>query len=149
MYAIRSYYAEPDDYEFGKVLFYSQMYLAQAIGSSGMKNSVVIKNITNGMHRIFNEVQIKPEKALMIGPAKVIPREYSNIQCSCIDVLYSQEMGIENAMLELLAGEIFAKTTDVLVAYRHMTRFVQAYEQIKIGDEGKEADSLKTSYNFV
>ncbi len=137
--------AEPDDYEFGKVLFYSQMYLAQAIGSSGMKNSVVFKNITNGMHRIFNEVQIKPEKALMIGPAKVIPREYSNIQCSCIDVLYSQEMGVENAMLELLAGEIFAKTTDVLVAYRYMTRFVQAYEQIKIGDEGKEADSLKNA----
>jgi len=67
-------------------LFYSMIYLAQSIGKKNLSNSFQIAVVTNHLFNITGEEEVFPEKALVIGPVRVIPLEYRNISCSCIDI---------------------------------------------------------------
>ncbi len=72
--------------------FYSLFHLAQALG----KASVIDRRMHfvvagNGMLRIGQEAAPYPDKATALGPCSVIPREFSNITCSFIDVSLGTE----------------------------------------------------------
>ena len=113
--------------------FFSMMYLAQALGDKGLEDRLRIVAITNNMHFISSEQELQPEKAPIIGPCKVIPREYPNISCQSIDVVLP-ELGShsEKKLIESIIAEIVTKDPEFIVALRGSSRWLQTYERFKV-----------------
>jgi len=113
--------------------FFSMLYLAQALGHKGLEDRLRIAAVTNNMYSISGEEESKPEKATIIGPCKVIPREYTEISCQSIDVILP-ELGSAagKKLIEAIIGEITAKEPEFIVALRGSNRWLQTYESFKI-----------------
>ena len=54
--------------------------------AQGLKGEVDLCLISNGLQSVNGEPARHLEQALLLGPAKVIPKEFPNIRCQCIDV---------------------------------------------------------------
>jgi acyl transferase domain-containing protein len=113
--------------------FYSLLFLAQALGEQRITGSLQIDVISNNMQEVHGEAIICPEKATVMGPCNVIPREYPNISCRNIDIDLSQSRKEQMGDLaEQLIEELNSKQTDLLVAYRGKHRWVQTFEPVRL-----------------
>ncbi len=65
--------------------FYSLLALTQALGDGGLP-PCQLTVVSSTMQDVTGSEQFCPEKATVLGPCKVIPQEYSNIQCRSIDI---------------------------------------------------------------
>lgn len=122
--------------------FYSLFFLAQSLGSADLGGEKIhISILSNGMQKIQNETLPYPEKATVLGPCKIIPREYSGISCSSIDVklpqntqrLFGQSTSNEHELERLVDNlliELESEPTNSIVAYRDNTRWEQCYDHI-------------------
>lgn len=66
--------------------FYSLMFLAQAIDGEGLPKPVHVSVVTSGMVQVKGEPVLHPEKATVLGPVRVIPRELPGVTCSALDI---------------------------------------------------------------
>lgn len=111
--------------------FDSLLYLARAIGESGLEERVRIAAVTDNLHAISGEQVLQPEKATIIGPCKVIPREYPGISCQSIDIVLPAS-GATDQVITALIAEITAREPEFIVALRGSSRWIQTCENIKI-----------------
>lgn len=123
---------------------YSLMYLAQAIGESGLSEQIHVNIVTSGAKAIGDRERIlDPEKALLYGPAKVIPREYPNITCKTIDLpappasqrrLFraNREENPQqlNRLINRLLPELLTQSENSTVAYRDSGRWLETFEAV-------------------
>ena len=114
---------------------YSLLFLAQALGNQNITDSLKIGIISNNMQAVTGEEELYPEKATVLGPCKVIPQEYPNITCACIDIVVP-EAGTwqEQKLIDQLIVELTAKSSDVVVAYRGNHRWVQTFEAVRLDE---------------
>lgn len=128
----------------GKMLFYSMLYITQAIGRLGWNKEVKIKAMTNNMQRIMGEPVYSYEKSLILGPCKVIPREYPNIKCTSIDFILPEDNNLmEQELLDQLLFETCVDASDAVVAYRGRGRFIQFFEKLRLNDENKSSLKIR------
>ena len=66
--------------------FFSLVFLAQAFGALDMGTPVDIKVLVDGTVDVVDEGVARPENALAMGPCIVIPQEFDNITCACVDL---------------------------------------------------------------
>ena len=66
--------------------FYSLTHIAQALASVDNDLAPHIEIFTNGAARTGNEPLRYPEKAMVSGPAGVIPREFPGVTCAWTDI---------------------------------------------------------------
>jgi acyl transferase domain-containing protein/aryl carrier-like protein len=113
--------------------FYSLLFLTQAIEEAGEGRPLRIKVVANDSQSVTGAEVICPEKAALLGPCKVIPQEHPNIKCQFIDVSLPAGGGEPHAeFISQLAAELLAEPVDALVAYRNFTRWVQAFEPVRL-----------------
>ncbi|QSJ14565.1 acyltransferase domain-containing protein [Nostoc sp. UHCC 0702] len=133
----------PQQYE--SLGFYSLVFLAQAIAESYQKDTLDIQVISNQLQMVIGSEQLCPEKALMIGPCKVIPQEYSNISCSSIDVVLPlADSWLEQQLINQLVTEISMQTSEQVIAYRGHHRWVQDFEAVKLDTSIQENQRLRS-----
>ncbi|MCP5108055.1 MAG: SDR family oxidoreductase, partial [bacterium] len=110
--------------------FYSLLYLAQALGRKELEQEVHITTLTDGMQEVWQEPVVYPEKALVLGPVMVIPREYPEIKCRSIDVMLPAAGDKEENLLERLSKELDTRIhdADAVIAYRGNHRLVRTFE---------------------
>jgi len=111
--------------------FYSLLYLAAALGEQELTEDMAIKVLVNGLEQVNGEERLCPEKASLMGPVMVIPREFPRLQCSVIDVEVPQPGSPkEGWLIGRLLTEMRAKTPypDNVIAYRLPYRLVQTFE---------------------
>src|SRR4029079_9488725 len=65
--------------------FNSLLLLAQALGRRGASD-LRLDVVSDGLHRLAGDRVSHPEKALLLGPCKVIPQEYPRVRCRSIDL---------------------------------------------------------------
>lgn len=135
----------------GEMLFYSMMYLAQAIGEQRRTTGrLQLKVITNNTHKIFNEAVLYPEKILSMGACRVIPLEYPSINCAGIDCVLPELDSPERLKLvDLLIAEILSDSKERMVAYRGLVRWHQDYEPVKLDRRNTGAIRLKKQGVYV
>ncbi len=110
--------------------FYSLLYLAQALGKHEIKEKIDITALTNGMQEVWDEKVLYPEKAVALGPLMVIPREYPEVDCRCIDIALPEPGGEnEEKLVQRLLKEFNATVVpgDELIAYRDNRRYVKIF----------------------
>lgn len=116
-----------------KLGFNSLLFLAKAIGDHLPGSPICMKVILNNLHDVTGGENLSPEKALVLGPCRVIPLEYPNIKCSNIDIELPKSDSYREELQNLLIQEIVAKTSDSIVAYRGKYRWVQTLEPVALG----------------
>ncbi|MGA3265029.1 MAG: SDR family oxidoreductase, partial [Terracidiphilus sp.] len=105
--------------------FYSPLYLAQALGNQDLAD-VDIALVSNRMQQVAEEPVRAPARAVLLGPAKVIPRELPGITCRSIDVDF--ESGNARECAARIIAEMASIPENSAVAFRRGERFVETLE---------------------
>ena len=109
------------------VSFYSLLYLAQALGDQDMV-SIDLAIVSDRIHSVLNEKVPDPVLATILGPTKVVPKEFPGMILRNIDVdLSSQGMG--QIAVQVIA-EHSAPFHDSVVAYRKGERWIEGFHRI-------------------
>ncbi|WP_414620777.1 SDR family oxidoreductase [Calothrix sp. CCY 0018] len=115
--------------------FYSLLFLAQALEHQNIIEPMKLVVITNNLHDVTGSENLCPEKATILAPCNVIPQEYLNITCSCIDIVFTESGNKQSQRLvEYLLTELAAPVTYRLVAYRGNHRWIKTYEALHIDE---------------
>lgn len=108
---------------------YSLLYLAQALARQGLTESLTITAIANRLYAVTGDEGLCPAKATMLGLLQVIPQEYPQISCRCLDIT------LERCSVESLVAELTQTQGERVVAYRGHSRWVQTFEPIALTEE--------------
>jgi acyl transferase domain-containing protein/thioesterase domain-containing protein/acyl carrier protein len=121
--------------------FYSLLFLTQALGKHNVTDALQIYVVSNHLQAVTSDELLRPEKATVLGPCKVIPQEYPNITCQSIDIVLPDELGTWQAdkLIEALLAEFIPqKRSDLVIAYRGQHRWVQTFEPIRLEPQTRE-----------
>jgi acyl transferase domain-containing protein/thioesterase domain-containing protein/acyl carrier protein len=118
--------------------FDSLLYIAKATGELELDQPMHMVIVSNGMQQVLDEPITNPEKALVLGPSRVIPREFPNLTCQSVDIALpnlpqSKQVasGRQNEwshVADLVIREARRAGTDPVVAFRAGRRWTQDYE---------------------
>ena len=95
----------------------SLLHLAQAIGELELTSPLQVTVVSSTLQWVSRADTVEAEKALLLGPVRVIPREHSNVRCQSIDVVYPQDDVARDRILTQLVAEIGVRDSDPVVAY--------------------------------
>ncbi|MCP4147475.1 MAG: KR domain-containing protein, partial [bacterium] len=113
--------------------YYSLVFLSQAIGEREYGNDLRITVVSNNMQGVNGEELLYPEKATLLGPVNIIPKEYPHLKCRSIDIALPDTGSWQAArLLDQLVQEINADAGDAAIVYRGANRLVQFYEPVKL-----------------
>jgi len=118
-----------DSQNFG---LYSLLYLAQALSGIQNKNRTKIAILTNILQTVAGEASHSPERATLIGAARVLPIELETLDFRIIDVELPQGARQEARELDLLTAELVSDASDFLVAFRRGHRYVQTHDAARL-----------------
>jgi hypothetical protein len=63
------------------------LLFSQALGNEQRAKPLLLSVVSNGMQQVAQEAIPYPEKATLLGPCKVMPREYPGVLCKSIDIV--------------------------------------------------------------
>ncbi|PXW81734.1 acyl transferase domain-containing protein [Nitrosomonas sp. Nm84] len=113
--------------------FYSLLNLAKSLENSkalipsGKKADIAI--ITNQLADVTGVETLCPEQAFLLGPCKVIPQEYSNLDCRIIDIeLQPSDEAAQIRMAKQILAELQADSGTSMAAYRGPYRWTPFFE---------------------
>ncbi len=119
-----------------RLAFDSPCCLAQALADADLQGSIELRIVTDGLEQVADEPIADPRRAVVLGPALVIPRELPEITCSLVDVpagLTSTASDEEAVAAELLR-ELLSEVSDPRVALRNGQRWVIDHEPVTLGE---------------
>ncbi|WP_264319340.1 type I polyketide synthase [Rhizobium terrae] len=141
--------------------FDSILYLAQAWADAGGPQDIHFTIVTNGMQQVAEEPLPYPEKATVLGPALVLPKEIAGATIKVVDIdlpvaaralrngsllarltgrATEQENPDAAALIEQLWEDIHAKPACEVVSLRKGRRWTQVHQRLPLKDvPGKEA----------
>jgi thioesterase domain-containing protein/NAD(P)-dependent dehydrogenase (short-subunit alcohol dehydrogenase family)/acyl carrier protein len=129
--------------------FFSLTGLAKAIGGRELSQPIDLCLVSNRMHDVAGETDIEPAKAALLGPCRVIPREFGNIRCRSIDIDSSGSAWRREMLLEQLASELDSASGDSTVAFRGADRWVQNYEPAPLAPQAASAGLRPTGVYLI
>ena len=92
--------------------FFSLLFLAQALGKQSLGEPVRLLAVSTGLHRVTGEEPLEPLKAALLGPCRVIPREYPNLACRSLDVVPPADGGGWDALARRVLEEAAFATAE-------------------------------------
>jgi acyl transferase domain-containing protein/thioesterase domain-containing protein/acyl carrier protein len=126
--------------------FYSLMFIAQAIADDTLPKPRHITVFTNDAMALDNETLSRPEKAILTGPIRVIPREISGLTISSVDLRLplKKEKGVfrrlarsaDDAAFDTLVQQVLedmiAEPANTIAAIRDGGRYEQVLETLPL-----------------
>lgn len=116
----------------GREAFYSLLLLAQAFGDIGSQDPIDCTIVSAQMHSVTGREVVDPEQALLVGPCKVLPREYPHIRCRSVDVCREEW---SPALVSELLLEPGMPRPFRPVAYRDGWRWQQTFEPVRLSSK--------------
>ena len=128
--------------------FYSLFFFARAMADEGLvERKLHMLVYANGMQQVTDESLPYPEKSTVLGPCKVIPREFPHVSVACIDVQLPQktvrtkffgarkeDIELPTDIAELISRELHAPAETGLYAYRDGVRYQQHFEHLALNE---------------
>lgn len=108
--------------------FYSLMFLAQAMAGENLPPGVHLIVATTGAVQVRSEVLADPEKAMIAGPARVIPREFPGVAVSTLDLVLGKSLPVD-ALLETALSD-----TPSIAALRGERRYAAGVRPARLPD---------------
>jgi acyl transferase domain-containing protein/acyl carrier protein len=130
--------------------FNSLLFLTQSLSHLKINDSLQLWVISNNIQEVSGNEKLDPGKAAILGLCKVIPQEYPNITCRCIDIALinhkDPETGQErydNNIIDKLLDELTHPSSDMVIAYRDSYRWVQTFEPVRLEPVADEKIPLR------
>jgi acyl transferase domain-containing protein len=124
--------------------FYSLIYMAKAIENQIILHDIHLGVITTNVQEVTGQEVLCPGKALVLGPAKVIPQEYPYIICRTVDIdLPAPGSSQEKKLIRQLIEEFKTKSLDTVVAYRNNYRWAQEFAPAPWSQPGEMIPRLR------
>ncbi len=117
--------------------FYSLLALAQAFARNGSSRSWRLHVVSAGAHAVTGDETLRPVCAAMVGACRVIPQELPNLACAHVDIALARGATLSRGQAELLLQEISMPSAAPTVAHRGVTRWVQAFEPVRVDSSGE------------
>ncbi|PZO74498.1 MAG: polyketide synthase [Mesorhizobium amorphae] len=125
--------------------FHSLFHLANALGDAEPADPIHFTVVTDGMHRVGSEPLPYPEKATVLGPALVLPREMRGASVRVIDLDAS---GVQQPTsrwmpsraatpagdLEMLWQDAVGEPGSEIVAYRQKKRWTRSHKPFALDE---------------
>ncbi|MEO8693215.1 MAG: SDR family NAD(P)-dependent oxidoreductase [Acidimicrobiales bacterium] len=109
----------------------SVLFLARAL--SALSHPVRLAVVTSGVHALDSADPIMPERALLHGACRVIPRELGHVATIALDVVVAERgSAAEAALAESLQRELDAHWTTDLVVLRRGERWVRTFVPVTL-----------------
>ncbi len=119
--------------------FYNLLFLTQALSQANLSQPVHITQVSNGMQALPGEPLPYPEKAIALGLAQVIRKEFSDITCQSLDVVLPPRRrfrGRDQTTLATLATQIqqsaLVDEGEPVALWRGRERWVSRFEPTKV-----------------
>jgi acyl transferase domain-containing protein len=115
--------------------FYSLLYLAQAIGAHDLVSPMSLGIVSNGLQSVAGEAIHHPARAVLLGPCRIIPKEFTSVRSRSIDIALHATPGEQ--ILRQIRAEMDSPFTQPseLVAYRGDERWLETLEPATLGSE--------------
>jgi thioesterase domain-containing protein/NAD(P)-dependent dehydrogenase (short-subunit alcohol dehydrogenase family)/acyl carrier protein len=109
--------------------FYSLLNLGQMLVNQEV-SGVDIAVVSNSLQSVSGEPILEPTRAALLGPIRVVPKDYQGITCRSIDCdLVGQ--GTNYVAMQIIAEQC-SPFSDPVVAYRGDERWIEATERLEI-----------------
>jgi phthiocerol/phenolphthiocerol synthesis type-I polyketide synthase E len=115
--------------------FHALTDLARALGEAGDAGPVGLDVITDDLHDVTGEGVRRPERATVLGAARVLDDEFAALHTRCIDVSRLDGDGDWSPLIESLLAELArspAATAERRVALRHGRRWRPAFAPVEL-----------------
>jgi len=129
------------------VSFWGPVYLAQAVGSLANTLETEFLLVSNDLYDVTGDPVRKPQRALLLGPCRVIPQEYPTIQCRHVDLDIHSESTGDESIIGRIVQEFASGAEARVVAYRKSVRWVQSFGPLKL--EKFEQPSLRSKGTYL
>ncbi len=113
--------------------FHALLAFAQALANEAPDAAFSLDVLTNDLQRIGGEAALAPVRALLLGPTRVIPREFPNVQSRSIDVRIPTTARDRSTLAAQLAAEITSAPAAETIAMRGPDRYVQDAVPLAMG----------------
>ncbi|MBL6449316.1 amino acid adenylation domain-containing protein [Fulvivirga sp. 29W222] len=127
----------------GKDLYigYNSLLNFSQAWSKHFSGKLLIRVITTDMYPVLEGQKVQPEKAIILGPARVIPVEYPNINVQVIDFAGEDLCGTneqeKTGLLQTSLNTSFVKGQEGL-SYRNDHIYAQKYVPVALKDTGNQ-----------
>ncbi|RCJ21834.1 hypothetical protein A6770_04150 [Nostoc minutum NIES-26] len=121
--------------------FYQLLFLAQALGQQNLSEKLQLAVVSNNLQNVTDLEVPSLEKAVVLGPCRVITREFPNINCRSIDITLPQVQ--KEKLGDQILAELLQESTENVVAYRGNQRWVQTFETVPLANQGKAVSRLR------
>ena len=113
--------------------FFGLLHLMKAWGSAGLEDELRLDVVTTGGQMVGGEALVEPDRSLVLGPVRVVPKEFPNIRTRAIDLPHPGSGGwFEERAIVQAWTELFIDEDVELVAWRGSDRFVPTYEEVHL-----------------
>ncbi|SHF70797.1 Acyl transferase domain-containing protein [Litoreibacter ascidiaceicola] len=131
--------------------FYSLLFLAQAIGGEDLPMPIHLTVLSSGAMQRANEELPYPEKATVAGPVRVIPREFSGMTVSQLDIEPLRQGRLrrgpdktdQSRIVDQILEEVLAAPTCGTALIRNDKRYALGYQTTNLPDLDSELPVLK------
>ncbi|MGO4832536.1 acyltransferase domain-containing protein, partial [Rhizobiaceae sp. 2RAB30] len=135
--------------------FYSLLHFAQALGDAEAGEGTQLTVVTNGMQRVGDEPLPYPEKATILGPGLVIPKEMPGVDVRLVDLSPGQDgrnakpSEAMKAQHALLRDDLFAAPGSETVAYRNGRRWLRSYGKLPLAPAADTAAGFRKEGVYI
>jgi acyl transferase domain-containing protein/thioesterase domain-containing protein len=138
--------------------FFSLLFLSQALAEENLPKPLHLTVLSTGAARVRNEALPYPEKATLMGPARVAPRELPGLTCSVLDVsLPVLDKGWRakpqpealDTLTERVLEEVFSTAGNRVAALRGDKRFELGYAPLALPEAGPLAQLPDGAVCFI
>nr|WP_212769892.1 type I polyketide synthase [Thalassovita mangrovi] len=109
--------------------FYSLLFLAQAISEQNAPTPLHITVATSDAAQVRDEALRYPDKATVMGPARVIPREFPGITCAVLDMAQGGGKRQGGKIADQLLEEALSTPANTVAAIRGDKRFELDFDE--------------------
>ncbi len=131
--------AVPTPAEAEELGFYSLLWLSQALGELELHTPLHVRVVANGLQEVTGGEELVPEKALLLGPCRVLPQEIAHVTCGVIDVLPEHLDTLADRLVPVLASA----EAESVAALRGRHRWVRRFCRIRLPEPGAAANRLR------
>ena len=123
-----------------KLGFDSLLAVAKALGTRDEQKPCVVTAASSGLYDVIGDV-VEPEKALLIGPCRVMPVEYAGIDCKIVDLAPGDLASNPDRDVAALIEEA-SRHGSGDVAIRRGARWVRSFEALYFNPHGDPRPEL-------
>lgn len=119
-----------DEYFFSLVNIAKALSTTTTTTNSNVDLSIKLGIISTDLHEVIGGEAIAPAKSLLLGPCRVIAKEYPDISTYAIDFSAAAGQAYKHSQFGQVVNELTKDTTGQTVAYRNGYRWIPNHERL-------------------